>query len=159
MNEGTARDRFLQAEAEASRLASVLEDLRKETQSYQTVTRTLDEVARSTRTSATSLQPVLDGLGGLIRGLAELGLPELREEVSELKSAVRRIEESVEVMRHTQSEALARRGDAETMSVGVTSLDRAVRELGAIQRWHGWITLGAVIVVGIVLMAIQSLNQ
>ena len=62
-------------------------------------------------------------------------------------------------MRHVQTEALARTGDRDTVSVGVTSLDRAVRELGAIQRWHGWITLGAVIVVGIVLMAIQSFNQ
>ena len=162
MNDVSPRERFLQAEAEARRLASVLESLRGETESYQTVRRTLDDVARSTSASAEALQPVLEGVQGLLKGLSDLGILEFREDLSEVKEALGRVEEVLKAMRLADEKALAELRSTiqymeERRGTDLAVLQRAARDSIHIQQRQGWNTTAAVVVVGVVLAVLQLL--
>ncbi len=162
MNDVSPRERFLQAEAEARRLASVLENLRGETESYQTVRRTLDDVARSTSASAEALHPVLEGVQGLLKGISDLGIPEVREDLSEVKEALARVEESLKAMHQADEKIVAEVRSTiqyleERRGTDLAVLQRAARDSIQIQQRQGWNTTAAVVVVGVVLVVLQLL--
>jgi hypothetical protein len=160
MTDVSPRERFLRAEAEARRLASVLEKLRGETESYQTVRRTLDDVARSTSASAESLQPVLEGVQGLLKGLSDLGITEFREDLSRVKEALGRVEGTLTAMQQADENALVELRSTieyleERRGTDLAVLQRAARDSIHIQQRQGWHTTAAVIVVGVVLVVLQ----
>jgi chromosome segregation ATPase len=160
MNDASPRERFLQAESEARRLASVLENLRGETESYQTVRRTLDDVARSTSASAEALQPVLEGVQDLLNGLSDLGIPEFREDLSEVRQALARVEETLRTMREADEKAMAElRSTIEYMTerrgTDLEVLQRVGRESIEVQQRHGWATTAAVLLLGVLIVLLQ----
>ena len=162
MNEVSPRERFLQAEAEARRLASVLEHLRDEAESYRTAKRTLDDVARSTSASAEALQPVLEGLQRLLKGLSDLGIPDFREDLSEVKEALARVEETFDGMRQADEKTVAELRSAiqyleERRGTDLTVLQRVARDSIHVQQRQSWNTTVAVVVVGVVLVVLQLL--
>jgi len=160
MNDVSPRERFLQAEAEARRLASVLENLRGETESYQTVRRTLDDVARSTSASAEALQPVLEGVQSLLKGLSDLGVPEFREDLSEVKQALVRVEKTLRNMRQADDKAMAELQSTieymtERRGTDLEVLQRVARESIEVQQRHGWATTAAVLLLGVLIVLLQ----
>jgi chromosome segregation ATPase len=156
MNDVSPRERFLQAD----RLASVLENLRGETESYQTVRRTLDDVARSTSASAEALQPVLEGVQRLLKGLSDLGISEFREDLTEVKRALTHVEQTIETMHQADEKAMAELQSTieymtERRGTDLEVLQRVARESIEVQQRHGWATTAAVLVLGVLLVLLQ----
>jgi chromosome segregation ATPase len=160
MNDVSPRERFLQAEAEARRLASALENLRDEAESYRTAKRTLDDAARSTSASAEALQPVLEGLQGLLKGISDLGISEFREDLSEVKEALARVDETLTAMSQADEKAVAELRSAiayitERRGTDLEVLQRVARDSIEVQQRHGWATTAAVLLLGVVLVLLQ----
>lgn len=147
MNDVSSRDRFLQAEEEANRLAAALESLRTEMEGYRDGTQHLSEVAQGLVALAEGLRPVLRGLEELIAGLAELGLPAARADLHAVKAMVARAEEEFE------SSGIG--GLSQKVNEGFGAFTRQLQVIEAANKRRQRITIYLVIVVGLVLSAIQ----
>ncbi len=88
MNEESARDRFLEAENEASGLIDALKDLRAEINQYKDVRESLDDSIESAREAAKALTPISKGMQKLLKTLGDLGITEFREDLTATRDSM-----------------------------------------------------------------------
>lgn len=87
-------DQFLQAEEEANRLIEELGKLRKETESYASASKSLNQASSEVGKTARSLQAVAENSAQVFKTLNAIGTPELLRAQEEAKLVVlQKIEE------------------------------------------------------------------
>lgn len=85
-------ERFLEAEAEASRLVAELKRLQQETQSYKTARESLEEVAHGLAGLTAEVRVAAENLHGTASSLREIGTPELLRDHEALREQVSDVE-------------------------------------------------------------------
>lgn len=76
-------EQFLQLEDQAEKLVDELERLRKETESYATASRTLDEASGRLTVTAQALDRLTGDLGTFVKAMGEAGLPQVLAKLDE----------------------------------------------------------------------------
>ncbi|MSR19549.1 MAG: hypothetical protein EXR91_01020 [Gemmatimonadetes bacterium] len=106
MTEDSVRDRFLQAEEEASELIEALNQLRTEMGGYRDVRESLEGAVDATQAAANGLVPISVRMKELLLSLRELGFVELHDDIraiGKLVESVKRLEQSISGLQEGQT--------------------------------------------------------
>lgn len=157
----TVRDRFLQAEAEASEMIDALKGLRAEMEQHRTTRESLEDAVDATRRLSAGMEPIATRMQGLLQSLEELGFTAFREDLSEVRNATERIRQEMLTEGAFKAAAESRHED---LSQKVEALTKVVSRVGAtvdrssetmsdaMDRHHSW-TMGMLIAVVVLVVA------
>ena len=108
MSDATVRERFLKAEEEATQIIEALNQLRAEMGRYRDVRESLEGAVEATQEGAKGLIPISVRMKELLVSLDELGMPEVRSDLTVLRGWTETFEKSQAELRAAQSTLLER---------------------------------------------------
>jgi uncharacterized phage infection (PIP) family protein YhgE len=126
MSEESIRDRFLQAEEEASQLIDVLSQLRSEMERYREARESLAAAVEATQSTANALIPISVRMKEFLLSIDELGFVQLRDDLTALGRLVESIDAGQEKLVSRQSRLL----DESRFLESVRGLEQGLAGLG-----------------------------